>query len=196
MTCVSSNPLPNQFTVATFARMMAPAALSFVTIAASRSGIGAPKGLNPAVVGMPATSMRSFTTIGMPCSAERRPFDLRSASSARASAMAFLFSVMTALSLGPFLSYASILLEVQTDELLGVSAFASIAALMSAIVAVESSKLAAFAATASREQQRGDERSGKGHGVPPWAVSANVAAPSLALAAGEQREFLFERPRC
>ena len=100
--------LPNQSLAFTLARMTAPASCSRRTAAASRTGQDSASAVNPPVVGMPATSMVSLTTTGMPCSRPRAPLRPRSRSSSRARCKASGLRLITALMRGPRRSYASI----------------------------------------------------------------------------------------
>ncbi len=86
------------------AMMMAPAARSFPTTNASSGGIDPSSSTEPPVVAMSAVSMLSLMITGMPCSGERAPLVLRSASIARASSSAFGLSAITAWSDGPWRS--------------------------------------------------------------------------------------------
>ena len=85
----------------TLARMMAPASRSFRTRKASSGGSEPASMTEPAVVGMSVVSRLSFRTTGIPCSGDRGPSAARSASRARALAVASGFSAMTALRAGP-----------------------------------------------------------------------------------------------
>src|SRR5882724_11263313 len=93
---------PYQSDWLSLARMIAPDLRKRSIIKASLDGCDVAIGLKPPEVGMSFVSKTSFARITTPCSGERGPFALRSASRARASASAFLFSVMTVLSFGPF----------------------------------------------------------------------------------------------
>ena len=84
--------------------MIAPAARSFLTTNASSGGIEPSSSTDPPVVGMSAVSMLSLTITGMPCSGERGPFVLRSASSARAISSAFGLTARIERSDGPLRS--------------------------------------------------------------------------------------------
>ena len=119
----------------TLARMIAPASRSFFTTNASSGGIEPSSSTEPPVVGMSKVSKLSFSTIGMPCSAERGPLALRSASSARAVSSALGFRVSTACSDGPLRSNASMRARQSCTSFSEVSVPAVIAALRSAMVA-------------------------------------------------------------
>ena len=99
---------------------------------------------------------------------------------------------MTALTFGPFLSYASMRLRYRPTSFSDESAFASIAALMSAIVAVDRSKLAASAAAGRSNSSETISMRARVMETTFEAVSDMMTACSLALAAGEQRELLLE----
>ncbi len=86
------------------AMMIAPAARSCFTTNASSGGIDPSSSTEPPVVGMSAVSMLSLMMTGMPCSGERGPLVLRSASIARASSSAFGLTAITACSDGPLRS--------------------------------------------------------------------------------------------
>ena len=112
----------------TLARMMAPASRSFFTMKASSGGIDPSSTTEPPVVGMSNVSKLSFSTTGMPCSGDRFPFALRSASRARACSSAFGFSDRIALSFGPLSSYASMRARLSCTSRSLVNVPASIAA--------------------------------------------------------------------
>ena len=84
-----------------FARMIAPALLSFSTMNASSGGSDPAKSSEPAVVGMSAVSMLSLSATGMPCNGERGPLILRSSSRILAVSKAWSFSQSTAFRRGP-----------------------------------------------------------------------------------------------
>ena len=90
------------------AMMIAPAWWSRRTWNASCPGRKCSRTGVPAVVGMSAVSMLSFTTSGIPCSGPRDPDSARSASRAAASARARGLIVISALSSGPASSHASV----------------------------------------------------------------------------------------
>ena len=96
--------LPNQSLALTFARMMAPASLSFRVTVASRGGKDSAKPTKPPVVGNPAASIVSLRTTGTPCSGPRGPDSSRSLSSRLAVSRQSSLRVMTALTSGPRLS--------------------------------------------------------------------------------------------
>src|SRR6476646_10167500 len=80
------------------AMMIAPAAFNCFAMNAS-SGVLPASAQEPAVVGMPAVLMLSFTMIGIPSSVRLTPFR-RASSAARASASAVGLTVITACSVG------------------------------------------------------------------------------------------------
>src|SRR6185369_1519181 len=117
-----------------FARMIAPAARIFRTIAASRVGIQPFNASDPAVVCKSFVSKLSFTIIGMQCSCPVSPSVRYRLSSESAIARAFGLIVTIALIAGPFLSYAAMRSRYMCTSDLQVSVFALSAACTCAIV--------------------------------------------------------------
>ena len=89
-------------------RITAPAAFRFAATVESSGGIECSSGIEPAVVGIPATSMLSLSRTGIPSMASSGWPARRRASAASASAIAAGFSARTALRPGPCVLSAAI----------------------------------------------------------------------------------------